>query len=221
MNIINFNEYINNDVMYGYSKFNSNLKSSPYIYEENELNTYIDLVKTDKFLTHAKNLFNLKIKKDSKILFVGTSIVASKIIKKYANKKNFFYINYRWFGGMLTNWSVIQKQIKKLKSLNSLIRSSEFKKIYTTKKEQSQIVNKLENLNKAFGGIKDLNVLPDLIIFINKKENNLPIIECNNFGIPSIAICDTNIDSSNIPYPIPGNEKSVMSLNYILNKLVN
>jgi small subunit ribosomal protein S2 len=120
---------------------------------------------------------------------------------------------------MLTNWSTIQKRISRLKELEEQEIDGTLEKL--SKKEYSSVSKELDKLKKLFVGIKDMTALPDAVIFTNQLKDTLAIQECLRLGIPTICIVDTNCNPDIIPYPIPANDDSSSSINFILNYLVN
>ena len=120
---------------------------------------------------------------------------------------------------MLTNWSTIQKRISRLKELEQQEIDGTLEKL--SKKEYSGVSKELDKLKKLFVGIKDMTALPDAVIFTNQLKDTLAIQECLRLGIPTICIVDTNCNPDMIPYPIPANDDSSSSINFILNYLVN
>jgi len=212
-------QYIKASVHYGHPPKEWNPKMAPYILYEKYGYHIFDLVKTSKLLKLAGNVLQKKAEKNGKFLFVGTSKLSSSIIAKQAKRCNAFYINYRWLGGMLTNWSTIQKRIERLKYLEEQELLGNFEQY--SKKEYSAQRKEIEKLKKLFNGIKDMSSLPDVVIFTNQLKDSLAIQECLKLGIPTISIVDTNCDPDLIPYPIPANDDSSSSINFILNYLVN
>jgi len=212
-------QYINASVHYGHPPKQWNPKMAPYIIYEKYGYHIFDLVKTAKLLKVAGNVLEKKASKGGKFLFVGTNRLSSSIVAKQAARVNSFYINYRWLGGMLTNWSTIRKRIDRLKELENqeLLgnNGSLSKKDYSSQKKE------LQKLKRLFAGIKDMNELPDVVIFTNQLKDGLAIRECLKLGIPTICIVDTNCDPDLIPYPIPANDDSSSSIRFILNYLVN
>ena len=193
--------------------------SVPYILYAKYGYHIFDLVKTSKLLKLAGNVLEKKAKKGGKFLFVGTNKLSSAIVSKQALRANSFYINYRWLGGMLTNWSTIQKRIERLKFLEEQEIQGNFENL--SKKEYSNLRKEMDKLKRLFNGIKNMSSLPDAVIFTNQLKDSLAIQECLKLGIPTISIVDTNCDPDLIPYPIPANDDSSSSINFILNYLVN
>ena len=212
-------QYIKASVHYGHRPKEWNPKMAPYILYEKYGYHIFDLVKTSKLLKLAGNILQKKAEKKGKFLFVGTNKLSSSIIAKQAKRTNNFYINYRWLGGMLTNWSTIQKRIDRLKYLEEQELNGNFETL--SKKDYSAQRKEMDKLKRLFNGIKDMTSLPDVVIFTNQLKDSLAIQECLRLGIPTICIVDTNCNPDLIPYPIPANDDSSSSINFILNYLVN
>ena len=212
-------QYVKASVHYGHRPKEWNPKMAPYILYEKYGYHIFDLVKTSKLLKLAGNVLQKKAEKGGKFLFVGTNKLSSSIVAKQAVRTNSFYINYRWLGGMLTNWSTIQKRIERLKHLEEQESQGNFENL--SKKDYSNLRKEMDKLKRLFNGIKNMSSLPDAVIFTNQLKDSLAIQECLKLGIPTICIVDTNCDPDLIPYPIPANDDSSSSINFILNYLVN
>jgi len=212
-------QYVKASVHYGHPPKEWNPKMAPYILYAKYGYHIFDLVKTSKLLKLAGNVLQKKAEKGGKFLFVGTNRLSSSIVAKQALRCNSFYINYRWLGGMLTNWSTVQKQIDRLKFLEEQESQGTFEKL--SKKEYSAQRKEIDKLRRLFNGIKNMTSLPDVVVFTNQLKDSLAIQECLRLGIPTICIVDTNCDPDLIPYPIPANDDSSSSINFILNYLVN
>jgi small subunit ribosomal protein S2 len=212
-------QYIKASVHYGHRPKEWNPKMAPYILYEKYGYHIFDLVKTSKLLKLAGNVLEKKAEKNGKFLFVGTNKLSSSIIAKQAKRTNNFYINYRWLGGMLTNWSTIQKRIERLKFLEEQELKGNFETL--SKKDYSAKRKEIDKLKRLFNGIKEMTSLPDVVIFTNQLKDSLAIQECLRLGIPTICIVDSNCNPDLIPYPIPANDDSSSSITFILNYLVN
>jgi small subunit ribosomal protein S2 len=212
-------QYVKASVHYGHSPKEWNPKMAPYILCAKYGFHIFDLVKTSKLLKLAGNILEKKAIKGGKFLFVGTNKLSSSIIAKQAKRSESYYINYRWLGGMLTNWSTVQLQIQRLKDLEKQETEGYFDTL--SKKDYSSKRKDLDKLRRLFNGIKDMSTLPDVVIFTSQLKDSLAIQECLRLGIPTICIVDTNCDPDLIPYPIPANDDSSSSINFILNYLVN
>ena len=212
-------QYIKASVHYGHSPREWNPKMAPYILYTKYGYHIFDLVKTSKLLRLAGNALQKKAEKNGKFLFVGTTRFAASIVAKQAKRCNSYYINYRWLGGMLTNWSTLQNRINRLKELENQEIEGYFESL--SKKEYSRLRKEMDKLRKLFSGIKEMIALPDAIIFTNQLKEFNAIQECLRLGIPAISIVDSNCNPDLIPYPIPANDDSSSSINFILNYLVN
>jgi small subunit ribosomal protein S2 len=212
-------QYVKASVHYGHAPKEWNPKMAPYILYAKYGYHIFDLVKTSKLLRLAGNVLQKKAEKGGKFLFVGTNKVSSSIITKQAKRCNAYYINYRWLGGMLTNWQTIQNRIDQLKSFEEKELNGELDSL--SKKEYSLERKKIDKLRRLFVGIKDMTELPDAVIFTSQLKDKLAIQECIRLGIPTISIVDSNCDPDLVPYPIPANDDSSSSINFILNYLVN
>jgi small subunit ribosomal protein S2 len=214
-----FIDYLKAGVQYGHKKNEWNPKMAPYILEESSGYHIIDLVKTIKLLKKAGDLVEKKAREGGNILFVGTTKLTSNIVIKNSERISCSYIGHRWLGGMLTNWPTIKKRIDRLIELEKLISENHLTNL--SKKEISLKKKELNKLRKLFNGIKKLKKLPDLIIFTNQAKEYRAIQECLKLGIPCISIVDSNCNPDLIPYPIPANDDSITSLNFILTYLSN
>jgi small subunit ribosomal protein S2 len=212
-------QYVKASVHYGHPPREWNPKMAPYILYTKYGYHIFDLVKTSKLLRLAGNVLQKKAEKGGKFLFVGTNRLASSIIAKQAKRCQSYYINYRWLGGMLTNWATIQKRIQSLNTLEKQEAEGLFETL--SKKDYSAKRKEMDKLRKLFNGIKEMTALPDAVIFTNQLKDSLAIQECLRLGIPTISIVDTNCNPDMIPYPIPANDDSSSSINFILNYLVN
>jgi len=212
-------QYVKASVHYGHAPREWNPKMAPYILYAKYGYHIFDLVKTSKLLRLAGNVLQKKAEKGGKFLFVGTNKISSSIIAKQAKLCNSYYINYRWLGGMLTNWQTIQNRIDQLKAFEEKELNYELDSL--SKKEYSNERKKIDKLRRLFVGIKDMTELPDAVIFTSQLKDKLAIQECIRLGIPTISIVDSNCDPDLIPYPIPANDDSSSSINFILNYLVN
>jgi len=212
-------QYVKASVHYGHPPKDWNPKMAPYILYAKYGYHIFDLVKTSKLLRLAGNVLQKKAEKKCNFLFVGTNRLSSSIVAKQAIRAESYYINYRWLGGMLTNWSTVQKRIDRLKELEKQELDGNFETL--SKKDYSARRKEMDKLRRLFNGIKNMTSLPDAVIFTNQLKDSLAIQECLRLGIPTICIVDTNCNPDLIPYPIPANDDSSASINFILNYLVN
>jgi small subunit ribosomal protein S2 len=189
----------------------------PYIYTEKNGLHIIDLVQTAQLLDEACNFVYEAALDNKTILFVGTKPEASSVVAEAALSCNSYYINYRWLGGMLTNWSTVESRIKRLKNLEQ----KEIEGIFDilSNKEAANLKKELEKLQDLFNGIKYMERVPDVIIVVDQTLEMTAIQEATVLNIPIISILDTNCDPDLVDIPIPGNDDSTLSIQLILNKL--
>ena len=147
-----------------------------------------------------------KLNKKKTFLFIGTKRQASNLIAQEAKRCNSFYVNHRWLGGMLTNWTTLKDRIARLKALEQEEEEEVFNLL--SKKEASLRRKELEKLRKYLNGVKNMNQLPDIAIIVDQKREMTAIRECRKLGIPIISILDTNCDPDLVDIPIPGNDNS-------------
>ena len=209
-------ELIESGVHFGHKTMRWNPKMSPYIFGVKDDIHIIDLQQTLPLLYSALNVIYNVAKNNGRILFVGTKNQASEMIAEAAKSCGQYYVNHRWLGGMLTNWSTINRSIKKLNDLEKLVQANtesvEEEKTKFTKKEILEITRKIEKLEKALGGIRDMAGVPDIIFVIDTNKESLAIEEAKKLGVPVVAIVDSNSNPDNIDYPIPGNDDATRSI---------
>ncbi|MBD3289297.1 30S ribosomal protein S2, partial [candidate division KSB1 bacterium] len=153
------------------------------------------------------------VKSGEKILFVGTKKQAKEIIKAEAERCNMFFVNERWLGGTLTNFSTVKKSIKRLKNYDKMATDGTYDKL--TKKEILHIEREKEKLERILGGIKEITKLPGLMFIVDPKKENIAVHEADRLDIPIVALIDTNSDPDLIDFPIPGNDDAFKSINLI------
>ncbi|MFA5076101.1 MAG: 30S ribosomal protein S2 [Patescibacteria group bacterium] len=188
-------------------------KMKPYIFTERNGVHVIDLEKTQKKLEEALNFIKTTVQKGGVVLFLGTKKQAQSIVKKYAQECGMPYIDQRWLGGTLTNFSVILKLTKKYKDLKSKRDTGGFK-VYT-KKEQLDFQREIERLELRVGGVAELKKIPDVIFVVDVKNEKTAVVEASRKGVPVVAICDSNINPDLMDYPIPANDDAVKSIELI------
>ena len=198
-------------IHFGHKTKRWNPKMQNYIFGERNGIHIIDLQQTVISFRNALEVIKKFSSQNKNILFVGTKRQASEIISTSAIKCEQYYINNRWLGGMLTNWDTIQNSIKRLKDLEVILEEQSFT---YTKKETLQFEKSVEKLNKALGGIKNMNGRPDLLFIIDTNREVLAVKEAVKMGIPIIGVLDSNSDPDGIDYPIPGNDDAMRSIEY-------
>ena len=171
-----------------------------YIFGEKNSIHIIDLTQTVEFLKNALVKVHNVISSGGKLLIVSTKKQASEQISELAKDTGQFYVNYRWLGGMLTNWNTIQNSIRRLKKLEDQLAKEN---LGFTKKEILKFGKEKEKLQRSLGGIAEMKKTPDLIFIIDTNIESLAVAEAKKLGIPIIGILDTNSDPTGIDFPVP------------------
>lgn len=206
-------------VHFGHQKSKYHPKMKPYVYAINSNVHIIDLQQTFEKLAQAQKFIQEIIKRKGTILFVGTKRQIKKLVKETAEEVNMPYVVERWLGGSFTNFPVIHKLIKKLRDLEAEQESGELKKY--TKKEQHEIKQEIERLNKLIRGIKMIDNLPEAIFVADIDHDNLAVKEAREKAVKIIAITDTNTNPTLVDYPIPANDDAISSVKLILEQIRN
>ena len=202
----------------GHKTLRWNPKMKKFIFGEKNSIHIIDLTQTVEFIKNALVQVHKVIAGGGKLLVVSTKKQASEQVKDLANDTGQYYVNYRWLGGMLTNWNTIQNSIKRLKKLNDQLSKEN---LGFTKKEILKFGKEKEKLTRSLGGIAEMKKTPDLIFIIDTNIESLAVAEAKKLGIPIIAVLDTNSDPTGINYPIPGNDDARRSINLYCDLLKN
>ena len=200
----------------GHKTLRWNPKMKKYIFGKRESIHIIDLTQTLELTNVALEKIYDTIKNNGKILFISTKKQASEAIAEMSKETDQFFVNYRWLGGMLTNWGTISNSIKKLNKINIDL-SSENRGF--TKKELLKMSRQRDKLHRSLGGIAEMKKIPDLVFIIDTNYESLAIKESIKLGIPIVAILDTNSDPEGIDYPIPGNDDARRSIDLYCNLL--
>ena len=198
----------------GHKTLRWNPKMKRYIFGKRDSIHIIDLTQTLELTNVALEKIHSTISSGGKILLISTKKQASEAVAQLAKDTDQYFVNYRWLGGMLTNWGTISNSIKKLNKLNSDL-SSENRGF--TKKELLKMSGQRDKLQRSLGGIMEMKKIPDLVFIIDTNYESLAIKESIKLGIPIIAILDTNSDPDGIDYPIPGNDDARRSIDLYCN----
>ena len=193
----------------GHKTLRWNPKMKKYIFGKKDSIHIIDLTQTLELTQVALEKVYKTISENGKILFISTKKQASEAIADLGKSTDQFYVNYRWLGGMLTNWGTISNSIKKLQKINKDL-SSENRGF--TKKELLKMSAQRDKLERSLGGISNMKKTPDLVFIIDTNYESLAIKESIKLGIPIIAVLDTNSDPDGIDFPIPGNDDARRSI---------
>jgi small subunit ribosomal protein S2 len=170
----------------------------------------IDLQKTIVCIKDAYEAVRKSVLANKSILFVGTKKQAQQAIEREAQRCGMFYVNNRWLGGMLTNFSTIKKSIMRLKKIEKMEVDGTFESL--TKKEVARLLKEKGKLEKNLGGIKEMKDLPGVLFVIDTRKEAIAVAEAQRMGIPIVAVVDTNCNPDGIDYPIPGNDDAIRSI---------
>ena len=202
----------------GHKTLRWNPKMKKYIFGKRDSIHIIDLTQTLELFNVALQKIYETVKENGKILFISTKKQASDSVAELAKTTNQYYVNYRWLGGMLTNWGTISNSIKKLEKLNqNLVGENRG----FTKKEILKMGIQRDKLQRSLGGIAEMKKIPDMIFIIDTNIESLAIKEAIKLGIPIVAILDTNSDPTDIKFPIPGNDDARRSIDLYCDLLKN
>jgi small subunit ribosomal protein S2 len=203
---------------FGHQSKRWNPRMAPYIYAERNGIHIIDLIQTYKQLSEISKFLTEQSAKGKKILFVGTKPQADRLIAKAALDSNSFYVNYRWLGGMLTNWKTIRTSIQQLNDLEERQAKGSFDSL--PKKEAALLLNQKERLERTLGGLKGMKNIPDIVVIIGQQEELNAVRECQKLGLRSITILDTDCDPRLSDLFVTANDDSVASIYLLLNEMV-
>jgi len=202
-------------VHFGHKTSRWHPKMAPYIHSKRQDSHIIDLTKTVDGLEKALPFLTKVAASGKQVLFVGTKKQAKDVVKAAAEKVNQPYVTVRWIGGMLTNSTTVNAQIKKLKDLERRMESGELEKRYN-KLEVQRFQEEIDALNEKYGGIKNLNGKPGVLVVADVITDVNAVKEAKTLGIPVVGIVDTNANPELIDYVIPGNDDAIKSLSLLL-----
>ena len=206
-------------VHFGHPTKKWNPKMAEYIFTQRNGIHIVDLQKTVKKFEEAYNFVNEMAQEGGTLLFVGTKKQAAETMREEATRCGMFYVNVRWPGGMLTNFHTIRKSIKRLKDLEKMQADGTFDLL--PKKEVAKKMKEIEDLEKAYGGIKEMDTLPSAVFIVDTRKERNAVLEAKKLGIPVIAIVDTNCDPDDADYIIPGNDDAIRAIKLIASSLAD
>ncbi len=214
---VTMKELLEAGVHFGHQTKRWNPKMKEYIFGQRNGIYIIDLQKTIKIFKEALQFVRDVSDNDKGILFVGTKKQAQDIIRDTANRCECSYVNQRWLGGLLTNFSVVRGSVERLVELDEMKEDGRWELL--SKKDQSKTEKLHRKLTKTLGGIKRMVHLPGAMFVIDSAKEEIAITEAKKLGIPIIAIVDTNGDPEDIDYPIPGNDDAVRAIELFTSKV--
>ncbi len=216
MVLVNMREMLEAGVHFGHQVRRWNPKMKPYIYGKKNGIYIINLQTSIELFKHGLNFITEVVASGKDALIVGTKKQAQAIIEDIAEKTGMHYVNKRWLGGLLTNFSMIKKSIDKLLDLDEMKRDGRWE--VKSKKEQSRLEKVYKKLHKNLWGMKRLKELPGVLIVIDSTFEEIAVSEARKLGIPLVAVVDTNADPEEIDYPIPGNDDAIRSIRLFVSK---
>lgn len=213
MAVVNMQELLKAGVHFGHQKRKWNPKMAKYIFAERNGTYIIDLRQTLRMLREACDYLRDITSQGEVVLFVGTKRQAAETIAEEAKRCGMFYVNERWLGGMLTNFSTIRKSVTRLNELERMEQDGTFDLL--PKKEVTDLKRQKGKLEKNLSGIREMNKLPSAVIIMDTLKEKIAVLEASKLMVPSIAIVDTKCDPDQITYPIPGNDDAIRSIKLI------
>jgi len=213
MAVVTMKQLLEAGVHFGHQTKRWNPNMAPYIFGARNNIHIIDLQKTLAKIKEGYKFIRDIVANNQTVLFVGTKRQAQEIIKEEAERCGMFYVNLRWWGGMLTNFSTIRRSVERLKKLEELQQGSSSTTL--TKKELIRVEKESSKLKKGLSGIRDMEQLPGTVFVIDPPQEAIAVSEANRLGIPVVALVDTNCDPKGINYVIPGNDDAIRSIKLI------
>ncbi len=213
MAVVSMKQLLEAGVHFGHQTRRWNPKMAPYIFTERNGIYIIDLQKTVVKLEEAYNFIRDISVEGKSVLFVGTKKQAMDSVKEEALRAGAYYVNARWLGGMLTNFTTIRRRIARLKQLRAMEADGTFDLL--PKKEVIKLNLEIEKLEKFLGGIKDMEQIPGCLFIVDPRKERIAVLEAKKLGIPVVAIVDTNCDPDDVDYVIPGYDDAIRAVKLI------
>jgi len=214
---ISMKELLEAGVHFGHQTKRWNPKMKEYIFGERNGIYIVDLQKTLKLFKEAMAYVAEMASQGKNVLFVGTKRQAQEAIAEEAQRCSMFYINHRWLGGLLTNYSTVKRSIERLKMLEEMHETGNYGG--RTKKEIGQLERERKHLSQNLSGIRDMGRLPDVLFVIDSNKEEIAVAEARRLGIPVVAVVDTNCDPDQVDYVIPGNDDAIRAIRLFTNKI--
>ena len=219
MTVVSMNYLLEAGVQFGHQKRRWNPKMKEYIFTTRDDIYIIDLQKTVKKLEEAYEALKEIVQKEGKVLFVGTKKQAQEAAEECATRTNMYFVNERWLGGTLTNFKTIRSRIRRMEDIEKMETDGTFDAL--PKKEVIKIRKEYEKLNKNLRGIREMKRMPQAMVIVDPKKEEIAIKEAHILGIPVFGIVDTNCDPDLVDYVIPGNDDAVRSVKLLIGALSN
>ncbi len=215
---VTYKDLLDAGVHFGHLTRKWDPRMAPYIFMERNGIHIIDLNKTLACLEDASNAVKNIVRSGRKIMFVATKKQAKAIVEEEAIRLKMPYVTERWLGGMLTNFSTIRKSLKKLSSIEKLMKDESY--LNLAKRERLMVAREKEKLEKVLGGISELTRLPAAVFIVDVKKENIAVKEAQKLNIPIFAIVDTNSDPNVADFVIPANDDAFKSINIIMKQII-
>ena len=219
MTVVSMNYLLEAGVQFGHQKRRWNPKMKEYIFTTRDDIYIIDLQKTVKKLEEAYEAMKEIAVNGGKVLYVGTKKQAQEAAEECATRTGMYFVNERWLGGTLTNFKTIRSRIRRMEEIEKMETDGTFEAL--PKKEVIQIKKEYEKLNKNLRGIREMKKLPQAMVIVDPRKEDIAIKEARILGIPVFGIVDTNCDPDMVDYVIPGNDDAVRSVKLLIGVLTN
>lgn len=219
MTVVSMNYLLEAGVQFGHQKRRWNPKMKEYIFTTRDDIYIIDLQKTVKKLEEAYEALKTIAQNEGKVLFVGTKKQAQEAAEECAVRTNMYFVNERWLGGTLTNFKTIRSRIRRMEEIEKMETDGTFEAL--PKKEVIQIRKEYDKLNKNLRGIREMKKMPQAMVIVDPRKEEIAIKEAHILGIPVFGIVDTNCDPDMVDYVIPGNDDAVRSVKLLIGALTN
>ncbi len=219
MSVVTLPQLLEAGVHFGHKASRWNPKMRPYIFTERNGIHIIDLVQTARYINEAYEYIRNAADSGKKFLFIGTKRQAAGIIAIEAKRCGSHYVNHRWLGGMLTNWTTIKTRIDRLKEIEEMETSGMMDRL--PKQESAKLRRELVKLERTLGGIKMMRKPPDIVVVVDQRRESNAIQECVKLGIPIVSLLDTNCDPDFSDVSIPANDDAIRSIKLIISVLAN
>ena len=219
MTIVSMNYLLEAGVHFGHQKRRWNPKMKEFIYTTRDDIYIIDLQKTVKKLEEAYEAMKEIAQNGGTVLFVGTKKQAQEAAEESATRTNMYFVNERWLGGTLTNFKTIRSRIRRIEEIEKMEQDGIFEML--PKKEVIQIKKEYEKLNKNLRGIREMKKMPQALVIVDPRKEEIAIKEARILGIPVFGIVDTNCDPDMVDYVIPGNDDAVRAVKLLIGVLTN
>ncbi len=219
MAVVSMNYLLEAGVHFGHQKRRWNPKMGEYIYTSRDDIYIIDLQKTTKKLEEAYEAMKAIAENQGKILFVGTKKQAQEAMEESATRTEMYFVNERWLGGTLTNFKTIKSRVRRMEEIEEMEKNGTFEVL--PKKEVIKIRKEYDKLYRNLRGIRDMKKLPDAMVIVDPRKEEIAIKEARILGIPVFGVVDTNCDPDMVDYVIPGNDDAVRSVKLMIGVLTN